>query len=236
MSGAKVQISAEDSVNSFIDFGGAFKVSKGSDGVFGMSINSPSDDAIKVNNNPVWHKGNIVVAQTQPASGKKSIWLQPSSTQEVNYRHVIASKSASSYSNGNSRTYAASALTTDTMTGAGTYTVKVKGVISHYGDPTYTISGLTIVLTKGGKSITLTKGSGHTFYGWKSLEFELPGTTIETAFASTTGDISCVITPTGTIAYSASNFLAHAKDSLIEVSITGEGSGTAQVCTVYYVP
>ena len=40
-----------------------------------MSINSPSDDAIKVNNNPVWHKGNIVVAQDQPASGKKSIWL-----------------------------------------------------------------------------------------------------------------------------------------------------------------
>lgn len=233
---AVVQIDASDASNSYINFGNAFNVSKGSDGNFALTINSPTDNAIMVNNKPVWHKGNILVQQSQPASGSGVLWMKPVTTSQVIYAMTVASKSSSTYAGGGYKEYTLANQNTDVMSAAGTYSFSLKFTLRHYGSGNYTVSQITITLTKGGKTLTLYTGS-VTVGGWSSKEVVATGTTTETAFTSGTGTINCKIQPSGTIPYTTSDFLAHEVGSPITATITGPGGGgSAQLCEVKYVP
>lgn len=233
---AVVQIDASDASNSYINFGNAFNVSKGSDGNFALTINSPTDNAIMVNNKPVWHKGNILVQQSQPASGSGVLWMKPVTTSQVIYAMTVASKSSSTYAGGGYKEYTLANQNTDVMSAAGTYSFALKFTLRHYGDGNYTVSQITITLTKGGKTLTLYTGS-VTVGGWSSKEVTATATTTDTEFTSGTGVINCKIQPSGTIPYSVSDFLAHEVGSPITATITGPGGGgSAQLCEVKYVP
>ena len=233
---AVVQIDASDASNSYINFGNAFNVSKGADGNFALTINSPTDNAIMVNNKPVWHKGNILVQQNQPASGSGVLWMKPVSTSQVIYAATITSKSSSTYSGNGYKEYALANQSTDVMSAAGTYSFAIKFTLRHYGDGNYTVSQITITLTKGGKTLTLYTGT-VTVGGWSSKVVTATGTTTETGFTSGTGTINCKIQPSGTIPYTVSDFLAHEVGTTVEATITGPGGGgSAQLCEVKYVP
>ena len=233
---AVVQIDASDASNSYINFGNAFNVSKGADGNFALTINSPTDNAIMVNNKPVWHKGNILVQQNQPASGSGVLWMKPVTTSQVIYAMTVASKSSSTYSGGGYKEYSLANQSTDVMSAAGTYSFALKFTLRHYGDGNYTVSQITITLTKGGKTLTLYTGS-VTVGGWSSKVVVATGTTTDTDFTSGTGAINCKIQPSGTIPYDVTNFLAHEVGTTVEATITGPGGGgSAQLCEVKYVP
>lgn len=233
---AVVQIDASDASNSYINFGNAFNVSKGADGNFALTINSPTDNAIMVNNKPVWHKGNILVQQDQPASGSGVLWMKPVTTSQVIYAMTVASKSSSTYSGNGYKEYSLANQSADVMSTAGTYSFALKFTLRHYGDGNYTVSQITITLTKGGKTLTLYTGA-VTVGGWSSKEVTAAATTTDTDFTSGTGVINCKIQPSGTIPYTTSDFLAHEVGSPITTTITGPGGGgSAQLCEVKYVP
>ena len=238
MSGAKVQIDASNANDSRINFGDVFRVEKDTDGILGLSISSPNENAIKINNKPVWHRGNILIQDTQPA-GNDIVWLKPSAITTIKYSLPITNANAQTFSGSSSstKTYSIPCLSTDVMTAAGTYRISAKFSIYHSGNISQTISGVSVTLKKGGKALALPSLGSFKFNGWGSrLGYDQFVDTTLTEFSTTTGDITCEIKVSGTIAYTTSNFLIQESGVPIDISIKGAGSSSAQPCTVYYIP
>jgi hypothetical protein len=235
-----VQVEAGDASNSSLRFGNAFSVNKeGAD--YKLAINSQSDDAIMVNSKPVWHKGNLVVSKTQPPTGNETVWIKPGagSGAVLNYQTTITSNVA--YAGGGSQTIALANQTGDTSTTAGTYTFSVTFTLRRYAVnqrvPNINTTGGSVVLTKGGAFLTLGAIPSLQFGPWHDRTVTVTGSTTNTAFASTTGDISCVITVAGTPAYGGDDFIAHARPSLVSCTINAPGSGgSVQPCELFFVP
>ncbi len=236
LSGARVQIDASDANNSHINFGSVFNVGRDSAGTFGLSINSPNDNAIRINGQPIWHRGNILIQQSQPPQGKGTLWLRPNATKTVDYRYTIKSKSESRYTNGGTRTYTLTPATSDIMSASGTYTFTVKFTLCNYGDAKYTFGTITVTLSKAGGLLTLTQ-AGTTLNGWVQREFTLTGSTTSPLFTSSTAGISCAIQIAGTKAYSDFSFLSHIPGTVVECNIVGPGGTSgATPCEVYWCP
>jgi hypothetical protein len=235
-----VQIEAGDASNSSLRFGDAFSVNKeGTD--YKLAINSKSDNAIMINSNPVWHKGNLVVSKTQPPTGNETVWIKPGSSSGavLKYQNTITSNVA--YAGGGSQTIALANQTGDTSTTAGTYTFSVTFTLRRFAVnqrvPNINTTGGSVVLSKGGANLTLGAIPSLQFGPWHDRTVTVTGSTTNTAFASTTGDISCVITIAGTPAYGGDDFIAHARPSLVSCTINAPGSGgSVQPCELFFVP
>jgi phage minor structural protein len=236
LTAAVVQIDASDANNSYINFGSAFNVSKGSDGNFALTINSPSDDAIKVNNKPILHRGNVLIQQAQPASGNGVLWIKPVSVADVVYKHHVAGKAGYSYVTSYSRNHLLSAETQDILNASGTYSFTVKFTLQYFGNAGVTVSSINVTLAKGGATVSMTHGA-VTIPAWGTKEIIVTGSSTSPLFSSTTSDITCTIQPVGTNPYAADNYLAHQVGSTIDCKIVGPGSGgVAQMCELRYVP
>jgi len=215
-------------------------VGKGMDDTYQLAINSKSDDAIKVNGRSVWHKGNIVVQQAQPPGGKQTIWLKPNATSGVVYsKHITASLNHWHTPSTPMRSHNLAAQSSDTMGASGTYTFSVKITFKRFGGSgtsTYSTSGGSVQLKKGGATLSLSALPALSLKPWAEQTVTVTGSTTSAAFTSGTGDIVCEITVTGTKAYDVNDFLAYGRPSDIVCSIIGPGGSTAQACQVYYVP
>ena len=234
-----VQIEAGDASDSVLQFGDAFSVSKeGTD--YTLAINSKNDDAIKVNGRSVWHKGNIIVQEAQPPGGKQTIWLKPNATSGVVYsKHITATLNHWHTPTTSMRSHNLAAQSSDTMSASGTYTFSVKITFKRFGGSgtsTYSTSGGSVQLKKGGATLSLSALPAMSLKPWASQTVTVTGSTTSAAFTSGTGDIVCEITVTGTKAYDVNDFLAYGRPSDIVCSIIGPGGSTAQACQVYYVP
>jgi len=232
-----VQIQAGDASNSQLEFGEAFSVGKGTDGKFQLSVNTKSDEAIMVNDNPVWHRGNMVVQDTRPPSGNRTVWLKPSSTQELEYRRSFTSRVY--YGQPSVVTHSLAAASSGAMSTAGTYTItvkfKIKRITAVQKTSVISITGGTCVLTKGSGSLTLSIPAVD-FYPWNEHEFVLTGTTTSTAFTSGTGAISATVTLNRSGTVYADDNLAHNTGTVMSCIIRGPGSSAEQPCEVFYVP
>lgn len=236
LNGAMVQINASDANNSHINFGSVFNVGRDSTGVFGLNINSPSDNAIRINGQPIWHKGNILIQSSQPAAGKGTLWLRPNSTQSLIYRYGIKSTSESAYYGGGTKTYTLAAATNDVMSVSGTYNFTVKFTLCNYGNPSYTFGTITLNLYKGNAQLTMTH-AGTTLGGWVRREFTIKASTTNTIFTSGTGGIACYIQIAGTKTALLDSFLAHVPGTAIECTITGPGGTSAATpCEIFWCP
>ena len=238
--GSAVDIQASESEHSQLVFGDAFSVARDKNGNMTLAINGDTDDAIRVNNNPVLHRGNVVVSSTQPPSGRQTIWLQPNTIAQISFAQNISAISNPNYATGMpSITFTLAQVGSETMNAAGTYSVKVKFKLLHVNPPdtdNYTINGFTITLTKGSASLTIDDNTQTTFYGYQSKEFELTATTTNPGFTSSAGPVTCVIAPKGLKPYTSASYLRHAHGSQVEAIIDGPSSGgTAQACAVFYV-
>lgn len=238
MEAGTVQIESADASASFLQFGDAFYVGKEGN-QYQLNINSRAEDAIQINNKSVWHKGNIVVQQNPPASGKQIIWLKPNATTSAEYKTTITTTANLHYSHPvNSRSFNLAAQSSDTLSATGTYNFAVTIQFKRYGGDgsgTYDTTGGTVVLTKGGATLSMNLPA-MVFGSWKSKTINLTGSTTSTAFTATTGYIACAITITGVKPYTSSDFIAHVKPSDIRCVITGPGGSTAQPCQVFFVP
>jgi len=233
-----VQIEAEDASDSFIQFGDVFYIGReGNDYI--LNINSKKDNAIQVNNNAVWHKGNLAVQQAQPASGKQTVWIKPGTTTNVEYKTTITTTANLNYSFGTpTRNFSLAIQSGDTMNAAGTYYIDLTITFKRYGGTgvdTYDITGGTVVLTKGGTTLSIPLPA-MSFGSWRSITVTVQGSTTSTDFTSATGDIGCAITLTGVKPYASSDFISHARPSDIKCVITGPGSLTAQPCQIFFTP
>lgn len=103
------------------------------------------------------------------------------------------------------------------------------------GVDTYDITGGTVVLTKGGTTLSIPLPA-MSFGSWRSITVTVQGSTTSTDFTSATGDIGCAITLTGVKPYASSDFISHARPSDIKCVITGPGSLTAQPCQIFFTP
>ncbi len=232
-----VQIQAGDASNSQLEFGEAFSVGKGTDGKFQLSVNTKSDEAIMVNDNPVWHRGNMVVQDTRPPSGNRTVWLKPSSTQELEYRRSFTSRVY--YGQPSVVTHSLAATSSGAMSTAGTYTItvkfKIKRITAVQKTSVISITGGTCVLTKGSGSLTLSIPAVD-FYPWNEHEFVLTGTTTSTAFTSGAGAISATVTLNRSGTVYADDNLVHNTGTVMSCIIRGPGSSAEQPCEVFYVP
>lgn len=240
MKSGTVQIEAGDASDSRLQFGDAFSVGKDSTGNYTLALNSKSDDAIKVNGKAIWSRGNLVVQQAQPASGKQTVWVKPNATTSAMYQYTIVATNTSYYTNtGSLRSYALAAQSGDTMGAAGTYSFSVTMTFKRFGGTglaTYNTTGGTVQLKKGGNTLTLSALPALSLKPWAERTVTVTGSTTSTAFTSATGDITCEVTVTGAKPYDNNDFLAHGRPSDVSCAITGPGGAAAQACQVFYVP
>ena len=235
---AVVQIDASDASNSYINFGNAFNVSKDADGNLALAINSPTDNAIMVNNKPVWHKGNMVIQQDQPPSGRGLLWLKPTSVSTVNYLKSVTS--TGHFMADNTQSHALAAQGSDVMSAAGTYTFTIRFRVKHYGGGSsiaVSANALTVALIKSDVTVNMSYATAFTLKAWGEKEVTITATSTSTVFSANTDAITCNIQISGLGAYSQDRFLGLASGSVIDLQINGPGTGgSAQLCEVKYVP